>query len=89
VYNSKKIRGMCEFCNERMGKEIHHLNPQKDADDDGFIGSMHKNHKANLVSICEECHDRLHKEERESTSDTVRKIVKKKTTNGYKLLLVS
>ena len=72
-----------------MGKETHHLNPQKDADDEGFIGSVHKNHKANLISICEECHDRLHKEENVGMPGKVKRIVKKKTTKGYKLLSVS
>lgn len=79
VYNSKKIRGICEVCNESMGKEIHHLSPQKDADDDGFIGSHHKNHKANLASVCEKCHDNLHK-------DGAKLLKKTKTTKGYKLI---
>ena len=79
IYNSKKIRGICEICKKNMGEEIHHLSPQKEADDDGFIGTFHKNHKANLVSICEDCHDQLHREKD-------KKIVKKKTTKGYKLI---
>jgi len=60
VYNSKKIRGKCEMCNEEMGTEVHHLSPQKDADKNGFIGSFHKNHPANLSSVCEKCHLKLH-----------------------------
>lgn len=79
MYNSKKTRGICEICKTNMGEEIHHLSPQKDADDDGFIGTFHKNHKANLISICEECHDQLHREKN-------KKIVKKKTTKGHKLV---
>jgi DNA mismatch repair protein MutS len=86
VYNAKKIRGICEICNETMGVEIHHLSPQQCADDDGFIGSFHKDHKANLVSICEECHDRIHREEKEHGVE--KKIVKKKTTKGYKLVSI-
>jgi DNA mismatch repair protein MutS len=86
VYNAKKIRGICEMCNETMGVEIHHLSPQQCADDDGFIGSFHKDHKANLVSICEECHDRIHREEKEHSVE--KKIVKKKTTKGYKLVSI-
>ena len=71
-----------------MGEEIHHLSPQKDADDNGFIGSFHKNHTANLVSICEECHDQLHSEEKVTGNE--KKIVKKKTTKGgYQLIPVS
>jgi len=75
VYNSKKIRGICEKCNSEIAKETHHLSPQKDASDTGFIGSFHKNHPANLMALCEKCHDELHK------TDT--KIKRKKTTKGY------
>jgi DNA mismatch repair protein MutS len=59
-YNSKKVRGMCEMCGEKVGEEIHHLQQQKEADMDGFIGSFHKNHPANLISICETCHTGIH-----------------------------
>jgi 5-methylcytosine-specific restriction endonuclease McrA len=75
VYNSKKIRGICEKCNSEIAKETHHLSPQKDASDTGFIGSFHKNHPANLMALCEKCHNELHKK------DT--KIKRKKTTKGY------
>ena len=78
TYNAKVVRGLCGVCNKHPGEEIHHLSPQKDADDAGFIGTFHKNHPANLVSICQECHDRLHKE------NVVLK--KKKTTRGHKLV---
>ncbi|NBR95971.1 MAG: hypothetical protein EBT55_06695, partial [Proteobacteria bacterium] len=53
-------RGKCEMCNDEMGTEVHHLSPQKDADEHGFIGSFHKNHPANLSSVCEKCHLKLH-----------------------------
>lgn len=59
-YNAKKIRNMCEMCNNEMGTEIHHLQHQKNADQHNFIGHFHKNHVANLVSICEKCHDVIH-----------------------------
>jgi DNA mismatch repair protein MutS len=75
VYNSKKIRGMCEKCNSEISKETHHLSPQKDASDNGFIGTFHKNHPANLMSLCEKCHDEIHKKNI--------KIKRKKTTKGY------
>jgi len=78
IYNSKKIRGMCEICRCEIAEETHHLSPQKDADKNGFIGSFHKNHKANLTSVCEKCHDKLHE-----TTDIKKK---KKTTNGYKIV---
>lgn len=59
-YNAKKVRGKCEMCNDAMGEEIHHLSPQKDAQSNGFIGHFHKNHKGNLISICQKCHDQYH-----------------------------
>lgn len=65
-FNSLKVKGMCELCNERLGKDIHHLNYQKNANQHNYIEeddlTFHKNHKANLVNICEECHDKVHKE---------------------------
>ena len=77
-YNSQKIRGKCEICGENMGEEIHHLQEQKHADDDGFIGSVHKNHGGNLASVCESCHIKLHKEKK--------RVVRRKTTAGFKLV---
>ena len=65
-YNSKKVRNMCEFCKNEIGTEIHHLQHQKDArSDNGYIGSFHKNHPANLVGICEACHLKTHQSTRQ------------------------
>lgn len=76
-YNAKKIKGMCEICKKNIGTEIHHLRHQQEADEHGFIDNFHKNHKANLVSICEECHLNMH----DDNNKTV--VKKKKTTKGY------
>jgi DNA mismatch repair protein MutS len=83
-YNASKIRGLCEICNKELGSEIHHLFQQKDADEDGFIiqedgGVIHKNHPANLMSVCEECHDNYHANEENMT------LIRKKTSKGYKI----
>ena len=75
-YNSFKIRGVCELCNSKMGEEIHHIEPQKNADKNGFIGTFHKNHAANLMSVCSACHDKIHGTDAEP-------IARKKTTLGY------
>jgi DNA mismatch repair protein MutS len=75
VYNGKKVRGICEMCKSEIAGEVHHMSPQKDASPDGHIGTFHKNHKANLLSVCEKCHDLIHAKE------TV--LVRKKTTKGY------
>ena len=75
TYNGKKVRGICEMCKSEIAEETHHMSPQKDASPEGHIGTFHKNHKANLLSVCEKCHDSIH-----STDKT---LVRKKTTNGY------
>ena len=76
--NSSKIKTLCELCNKAVGSEIHHLQQQKDADQNGFIKHFDKNHMANLLSICTKCHDETHKKK-------VVKIIRRKTTNGYQL----
>ena len=77
-YNAKKVRGICEMCKSEMSAETHHMSPQKDASPDGFIDSFHKNHKANLLSVCEKCHDSIHA--------TEKTVVRKKTTKGYRVV---
>jgi len=60
-YNSKKIRGICEMCKSEIGTETHHIQEQHLADDRGYInGVFHKNHAANLMSLCESCHLKTH-----------------------------
>jgi len=39
---------------------VHHIQPQSNADSDGFIGKMHKNDVHNLIAVCEKCHDDIH-----------------------------
>jgi DNA mismatch repair protein MutS len=79
-FNAKHIKGMCEKCGNKMATEVHHLQYQQDADDKGIIRNkeegltFHKNHPANLLSICEQCHDEIHK--------TGAKLKKVKTTKG-------
>jgi DNA mismatch repair protein MutS len=79
IYNAGKIRGMCELCRNQLGEEIHHLRQQKEADEDGFIDTFHKNHKANLISVCEDCHAKIHK-----VKETA--MARKKTTRGYVII---
>jgi DNA mismatch repair protein MutS len=64
-YNSKKILGICEKCNKQMGTEIHHMQYQSEANENGIIVTddsvFHKNDLSNLMSLCNQCHDELHK----------------------------
>jgi len=76
VYNAKKVRGFCEMCKSELAEETHHIFQQKDATADGFIDSFHKNHPANLMSVCEKCHDNIH-------AEPVVQMRRKKTTKGY------
>jgi DNA mismatch repair protein MutS len=75
-YNKDKVKGKCEFCNEDMGTEIHHMRYQKDLDKN----DIRLNHKANLSSICDKCHDNIHK--------LGLVYERRKTTNGYKIVLI-
>jgi DNA mismatch repair protein MutS len=64
-YNSQKVVNLCEMCETKIGTDVHHLQHQRDADDDGIIvndnGPFHKNKVANLMVLCEKCHDNIHK----------------------------
>lgn len=77
-YNAAKIKGLCENCKINAAQEVHHLQYQQDANDKGIIKkggqSFHKNNAANLLNLCEKCHDELH---------SLNKVCKKvKTTKG-------
>ena len=81
-FNAKKLVGNCELCQKQQASEVHHLQPQKKANSiNNYIKNettgqtFHKNHVANLLNICEECHKKIHK-----TADE-HKVVK--TTYGY------
>jgi DNA mismatch repair protein MutS len=74
-FNKKKVKGTCEMCETNMGEDIHHLQYQNKADEFNFIGSFHKNHLANLVNICKDCHNKIHKDKVE--------YKKQKTDEGY------
>jgi hypothetical protein len=85
-YNSAKVRGSCELCKEELAEEIHHLQEQHLADDNGRIGSIHKNHPANLMGLCGKCHQLMHQidsPEPVQSSVAKPKIIRKKTTKGY------
>ena len=60
-FNSKKIMGMCELCKNEYGDEVHHLQHQEKADKNNMINNFHKNHPANLLTLCEKCHLNIHK----------------------------
>jgi DNA mismatch repair protein MutS len=77
IYNPNKIRGICELCKTEIAAETHHIVEQQTADNEGFIGHFHKNHKANLMAVCGNCHDKIHHD------NSVEIKQRKKTTKGY------
>ena len=79
-YNSKKLKGNCEICGNK-GVDIHHMMPQKMANKNGFIGSIHKNHRANLMNVCRECHDKF------TENNIIHRKVK--TTKGTTLIQIN
>ena len=81
-YNAKHITGgICENCNLHLAQDVHHLVFQNEADEKGTIQkkdlTFKKNNKANLINLCEKCHDKIHK--------TNKKFKKTKTTIGITL----
>lgn len=95
-YNRRHVRArVCERCGTALATEVHHLQFQEGADADGIIrgdggeegnnanapAPFHKHHAANLVSLCEQCHQHIH--------DEGVQLRKTKTTAGTLLLPVA
>ena len=80
-FNSKKVMSICEKCNKNVGKEVHHLQHQNEANENGIINKdgkvFHKNNVANLITLCEDCHNEIHKKNVQHK--------KVKTSKGYVL----
>jgi DNA mismatch repair protein MutS len=64
-FNSQKVINLCEKCKKNVGKEVHHLQHQNEANENGVINKdgkvFHKNNVANLITLCEDCHNEIHK----------------------------
>jgi len=81
-FNAKHISGgICESCKVNTAIDVHHMIFQNEADDKGIIKkkglTFNKNNKANLLNLCEKCHDEIHK--------TNKKYKKTKATIGIVL----
>ena len=82
-YTPTVIMSKCEVCTSTEGLETHHIVPQAAADKKGRVKpGQHKNTKANLVVLCEACHDKHHRGLLEITGW-------KDTTEGRKLVVHS
>lgn len=85
-YNAKHIiGGICENCKINVAVDVHHLIFQNEADTNGTINkkglTFSKNIKANLMNLCEKCHNSIHKSNK--------KYKKTKTTSGIILEEIS
>jgi len=67
-YNADLIVDKCMLCNlpnshnKPTPLEVHHINSQADCEN-GFVKSkphIKKNHRSNLIQICQKCHDDIH-----------------------------
>ena len=58
-YNASLHVKRCQVCGGEA-HEVHHIRQQKDADQQGYIGTFHKNARFNLTCLCEKCHDDVH-----------------------------
>jgi DNA mismatch repair protein MutS len=61
-YNSNLYVDHCEMCGKQNDLHTHHVKEQKLADIDGFIDNHYKNKEFNLMILCEDCHEKLHKD---------------------------
>lgn len=58
-FNKKLIISKCSICGSST-EEVHHINEQHLANNQGMIGQFHKNNLWNLVQLCHNCHQEVH-----------------------------
>jgi DNA mismatch repair protein MutS len=58
-YNKELYVTTCAVCGTKVD-EVHHIQAQKEADKDNFIGHITKNHKFNLIPLCKKHHKMVH-----------------------------
>ena len=82
VKNAKRNQQNSEKCGKNTGTEVHHLQHQAEADKSGVIKNgdavFHKNNLANLMTLCDTCHDEEHKVSKKGSKRV-------KTTKGNKI----
>lgn len=68
-YNNNVIVNECQICGMTdktyhiSPLETHHINFQRDCDDDDFVKDkkyIKKNQESNLIILCNKCHDKIH-----------------------------
>lgn len=84
-YNANLMVDKCTLCGKTAGTklETHHINHQKDCDNNGFVVTkphIQKNDIFNLMVVCDKCHDKIH-------NKTVDVDGFKMTSNGKKIIV--
>lgn len=79
-YNNDIYMLECAICS-KPAEETHHIKYQKDADDNNFVGHVHKNSKSNLAPLCKECH-------KKETYGKIDIVGWKDTSDGRKLEVI-
>ncbi|MEA3512019.1 MAG: DNA mismatch repair protein [Campylobacterota bacterium] len=59
TYNKDLYITSCAICGAKVD-DIHHIQEQRKADKDGFIGHINQNHKFNLIPLCKKHHKLVH-----------------------------
>ena len=59
-YNSELYIKNCLVCQSNLNIEVHHINFQCTADQNNYIGHIHKDNLSNLVPLCKQCHINVH-----------------------------
>ena len=59
TYSADVYVDVCGICKTRA-EEVHHIKEQHLASSTQFIDNTHKNHKSNLIPVCQRCHDMIH-----------------------------
>jgi hypothetical protein len=62
-YNSNVIIKCCEICKNKDNLETHHIVWQKDFKSNTAAFYLQKNNEANLVILCDNCHDMVDRNE--------------------------
>jgi len=61
-YNKNLFLVNCAICGKAV-EDVHHRLEQNMANEDGFIGHIHKNHRSNLIPLCKQHHNMVHNKE--------------------------
>ena len=59
-YDKRLVMDKCQSCGSKDSLHTHHVIPQCEADERGFVGHFHKDSLFNLQVLCEGCHSRHH-----------------------------